>query len=195
MAAPDVEAERLKDSLRRMYSHVARLNSATLEAVREWEPRDVGDDVSITEVLRDNIEVQATLFIAKFQPLGPELLLAKAVIRVSYDLYRIARYDREIIRIIEFSRGRGRPSDEVVEVAGHVFSMVDMAFQAFDKGDRSLFERVKNLDNQVDEAYLKALRKVSARETVTASEALELLVLRHLERIADHSVYIAASML
>lgn len=193
MASPGHEAERLRDSLRRMYAHVARLNAATLEAVSTWEPRDVGDDVSIAEMLRDNIEVQATLFIAKFQPLGPELLMAKSVIRVSYDLYRIARYDREIVRIVELSRGRVSPSRGLVEIAGHVFKMVDIAFQAFDKGDRSLFEKIKSMDNEVDEAYMAALRRVSASGSVASSEALELLVLRHLERIADHSVYIAAS--
>ncbi len=195
MSTPDAEAERLKDSLRRMYGHVTRLNRVTMASLKSWEPRDVSDDVAITEVLRDNIEVQATLFIAKFQPLGPELVLAKAVIRVSYDLYRIARYDREIIRIIELSKGRHKPSQSLIEVAGHVFNMVDLAFQAFDKGDKSLFEQVKNLDNQVDEAYLSALRRVSTLESIAPGDALELLVLRHLERIADHSVYIAASML
>ncbi len=195
MSSADAELENLRGSLRRMYAHVSRLNSSTLEAIRRWEPHDIGDDVSIAEVLRDTIETQSTLFIAKYQPLGPELLLAKAVIRVSYDLYRIARYDREIMRIIELSRGRVEPSDGLVSIAGHVFNMVDMAFEAFYKGDRGLFEKVKELDNKVDMAYLDALRRVAAAGNVSSSEALELLVLRHLERIADHSVYIAASTL
>ncbi len=195
MSSADAELENLRGSLRRMYAHVQRLNALTLEAIKSWEPYDIGDDVAIAEVLRDTIETQSTLFIAKYQPLGPELLLAKAVIRVSYDLYRIARYDREIMRIIELSRGGVSPSPRLVSVASHVFNMVGIAFEAFYKGDRGLFEKVKELDNEVDEAYLEALRSIADAGSVSSSEALELLVLRHLERIADHSVYIAASTL
>ena len=192
---PEEELSELMSSLRRMYSHVARITGKVLEAIRDWKPVEIEDDVGLAEMLKDTIENQATLFLARYQPLGIELLKAKAVIRVSYDLYRIARYEREIIKIIKLTEGKVEPSQRLVETAEKAFTMLDLAFNAFYEGDQEAFQKVKDLDNEIDEAYTAVLRAVAGKESLERREVVEALVLRHLERIADHSVYIAGQAL
>ncbi len=71
--------------------------------------------------------------------------------------------------------------------------MLVRAFDALRREDPDEAKTVLDLDEQVDRMYLRGLDLLQARESLSRCEVAELLVLRHLERIADHAVYIASS--
>lgn len=187
------DLDHIYSNLDRMYGIVAKVLAETIGGLEEWrQVKDLEDKLYLIESLMTVVEEQATFFIAKYQPLGPELLEAKALIRASYDLYRIARYCREINRVISYTgEGRLKPSPSVREAAAIVLEMVEDAYKAYRTGDSSLRARVEERDNLVDEAYTSMLKKVGTSQALPQGEVVDLLVLRHLERIADHAVYLA----
>jgi len=188
------DLEHLRENLRRMYRHVRLIVSRTLQALKEWRPREIDDDVAIAEELKNMLEDQATLFIARYQPLGRELLAAKSVIRVAYDLYRIARYAREINLLIAIVRSELKTSRPVIETAEKTLAMIDLAFKAYYEGSSKALEQVTSMDQEIDQAYFSGLRMLAERGSLTREEACSILILRHLERMADHAVYIASTL-
>ena len=187
------DLDRIYSSLDRMYGIVTRLLEDTIRGIGEWREVDgLEDKLYIVETLMGVVEEQATFFIAKYQPLGPELLEAKSLIRASYDLYRIARYCREINRVIAYTSSGGlKHTPSVAQVTTIVREMVEDAYRAYRHGDGEARRRVAEKDNQVDTAYTRMLARIGREETLTRGEVVDLLILRHLERIADHAVYLS----
>lgn len=183
----------LRQNLRRMYLHVKTIITRMLSSLREWRPVDIEDDVAIAEELKNMIEDQATLFIARYQPLGRELLEAKTALRIAYDLYRIARYAREITILVK-TVPKARPTSDTVEAAEKTIEMIDQAFQAYYEKNPEALRKVKQMDQEIDEKYHQALKLLEEKETLTRTEACKTLILRHLERMADHAVYIATTL-
>lgn len=184
------DLDRIYSNLDKLYNLVERILRDTIEALSSWREEDLEDRLYIVESMTDMIEEQATFFIAKYQPLGQELLEAKSLIRASYDLYRISRYCREINRVIRYMRGRGiKPSRSVLETASLVVEMVEKAYRSYRRRDAGLREAVEGMDNSVDSAYTSMLEKIASSESLSRDAVVDLLVLRHLERIADHAVY------
>ncbi|MEB3773420.1 MAG: phosphate uptake regulator PhoU [Desulfurococcales archaeon] len=184
------DLDRIYSNLDKLYNLVERILRDTIEALSSWREEDLEDRLYIVESMTDMIEEQATFFIAKYQPLGQELLEAKSLIRASYDLYRISRYCREINRVIRYMRGRGiKPSRSVLETASLVVEMVEKAYRSYRSRDAGLREAVEGMDNSVDSAYTSMLEKIASSESLSRDAVVDLLVLRHLERIADHAVY------
>ncbi len=183
----------IRENLLRMYRYVRKIVEKAIEALENCSKIDLEDKVALAGELRDLLEDQATLFIAKYQPLGRELLEAKAFIRVSYDLYRIARYAREITLLIDFMETPMRTSEKVVKTARLALAMLDKAFEAYTKRDERIIREVNAMDRQVDEEYYNALKKIAKSEMLYRRDACNALILRHIERMADHTVYIASS--
>ena len=184
------DLEHLQATLDRLYRLVSRILDKSLAALEKGEPIDVGDAVQIAEELKELVEYTATLFIARYQPLGDPLLEALSTIRVSYDLYRIARYSREITYTIARIPGVTPPED-VLRAAENARQALQYAYKAYKTGDPKALEKVSELDEQVDKLYIARLDMLKAKTTLPTPDAAALLMLRHLERILDHEVYIA----
>jgi len=182
----------LYNNLDRMYNIVYRILENTVKHLKEWRQLELEEQLYIVESLMDMVEEQATFLIAKYQPLGPELLEAKSIIRVSYDLYRITRYCREITRLINYIRTETgiEISREVEEATETVKKMVEYSYKSYRTNNRELKEKVKEMDDIIDNIYTKMLTKLAENKQYTQPDVINLLIIRHLERIADHAVYI-----
>ena len=176
----------------RLYERVAGVLEEALTSVLEWRSAELDDRVALVEEVRDQIERQALLYVARQQPLGRDLLTIGFILRVSYDLYRIARYSREIVRLVERSGSRVELDVKVVDLVRTTMEMVREAFRAFYERDVELYKKVEVEDNAIDESYLDALESIGSKETFTRGEVFSILLLRHLERICDHAVYMAS---
>jgi len=182
-------------NLDKLYELVHKTLSDTVERIRRWEPANLDDTIYLVESMMTVIEEHATFFIAKHQPLGPELFEAKSLIRVSYDLYRISRYCREINRVIEYMKCEGKKfeaSKDTLEAAELTVKMLEYSYKAYRTGDDRLRSQVSGMDDKIDKTYTDALQHVASAETLTPLEVADLLIVRHLERIADHAVYISS---
>jgi phosphate transport system protein len=193
MMSRDLEKRRLLEMVERMYNLVDKL----LDTVSE------SGDISLSEVerladtageYRNTISNQATIFIARFQPLAEDLILAESVISVAYDLYRVARYAREIAMLSNRIGGlKDKVNRDVLEAFETSKSMVREAIEAFIRGERRYVESVSLKDSMVDDVYHRYLDMLRGGESISVRDASSLLLARHVERIADHATYIAMS--
>nr|MEB3845336.1 phosphate uptake regulator PhoU [Desulfurococcales archaeon] len=157
--------------------------------------RYVDETVSLCEELKNEITREAVLFIARYQPLGRELIQAENTIKASYDLYRITRYLREIAHL---DRKVGPLSTLLTE---HDWALLDQARTMLEKGYRLYRQgegdamEILEADNIIDRAYEEILDEISQSENVEKRKAVEALYRRHVERIADHIVYIVTKII
>ncbi|MEM4970054.1 MAG: PhoU domain-containing protein [Sulfolobales archaeon] len=199
--------------MRPIDQHISRLESRLreLSAISEKIVEDVvtlkaSPEVirgRVDEVKRRRLEIHSSIIeiIARFQPTASDLRGLIASLEISYGLYRFARYALDISTILSTVL---RGSSEVCElkgssevagyvremvVAGYVREMVRRSIEAFLKRDKDLARSVIEMDRSVDEKLFQTLSRAS-RSTDLCS-TLDLLILMYLERIADHSVYIA----
>jgi len=147
---------------------------------------------SVDEVRRMRLEVHSSVIeiIARFQPAASDLRGLIAALEISYGLYRFARYALDISTILAIVlRDRECGLRGSSAVAGYVREMVRKSIEAFLNRDKGLARSVIEMDRVVDEKFFQTL---SASSTSTdLCSTLDLLILMYLERIADHSVYIA----
>ncbi len=184
----------IETSLDKLFRVAMESLEAVENALREAKPLDLSANTALAEHLKDTIYTEALFFIAKWQPLGHELLYVEALIKVSYDLFRITRYANEIALTISLAPGT-RIDSQVVEVARTAREMVERAFRALLEKKRDIAKNVEELDAVIDRAYRAALQGVASKEQVPREEALACIILRQLERVADHATYIAREVL
>jgi len=194
--APTAEEDlrHIESSLEKLFRVAVESLEAVENAIREAKPLDLSANTMLAEHLKDTIYTEALFFIAKWQPLGHELLYVEALIKVSYDLFRITRYANEMALTISLAPGT-RIDNDVVKVAHLSREMVEKAFRALIEKKRDLAKGVEELDAEVDKAYREALSRVASKDQVPRSEALACIILRQLERVADHATYIAREVL
>ncbi len=184
----------IEASLDKLFKVAMESLEAVENALREAKSLDLSANTALAEHLKDTIYTEALFFIAKWQPLGHELLYVEALIKVSYDLFRITRYANEMALTISLAPGT-RIDGQVVEVARTAREMVERAFKALLEKKRDIAKNVEELDAVIDRAYRAALQRVASKEQVPRGEALACIILRQLERVADHATYIAREVL
>jgi len=175
--------------LDRLYSEAA----ASLEACFEGRSVDeVARHSREAERLRRRVQEAAVEFIARFQPVASELRRVTAYMEASYDLFRVTRYALETSRLLSRvpETCEMRSAAEAYRVARE---MLGRAYEALRRFDAEEARDVLRLDAEIDRLYLSRLDRLQFEERLHRCEVAELLVVRHLERVADHAVYIASA--
>jgi len=173
---------------------VKKLTEAQDDEERLELDKQIDDKTSLVDVLREQITEDVLLFILRYQPLGRDFVYVHRLLDVVYDIYRVGRYCREISLADRYALSLNnedlRSLNQAISIAKEAF---EEAFKAFFNGCSECVERVKELDNLMDELYINSLKEVKSHEYVRNSQVVKVLVLRHLERIVDHAVSIAES--
>jgi phosphate transport system protein len=151
------------------------------------------------EVDREEVAVESEVvrLMALYQPVGIDLRLLCAVLKVNNDLERIADC---AVNIAERSRHQqiqplAEQSSDLKQMCPVVRQTLRNAIQAYSAEDAAAARRVLAEDEQIDALYGQIVRSVVAQAR-QASESmagyLDLLsVAKNLERIADHATNIA----
>ncbi|ALM76097.1 phosphate signaling complex PhoU family protein [Thermococcus barophilus] len=141
-------------------------------------------------IFRGEILEIATELLVRYSPVATDLRFIQSAIDVSYDLYRISRYAMEIERTMKIVQPKCQ-----LELSREGFDAtikaVETAIDAFANLDEISAGRLLELDEKVDELYLEALKKLRNADECNAVDAL---ILRHLERISDHAKEIGAKV-
>ena len=169
-----------------------------IEMVSETGSGSMGDidDISMrSSLLRDEAVDLAMETIARFQPVAKDLRWIRAAMEVSYDFYRITRYCREFVRTSE-KVGDGSCRLTRVKAAFHIVRrMMKLVREMLIDFKENLAREVFKLDDEVDFIYLSSLDSLSVEGAyVPKCAAVEVLLLRHLERMADHATYIVNAL-
>lgn len=163
------------------------------------EGRDQSKNVlELSEILVNRtveVEEKAFSLIAKYQPVASDLRIINSYMKVAYDFERYGRYAWDISFISERLNGKS-PCDEwifdsIQKMAEDVLEMVRVSISSLRTLDPELVKIMTKKEEDVDSQYLDFLDKlVQQAETTSQCTVSSVLVVRYLERIADHAVHI-----
>jgi phosphate transport system protein len=115
--------------------------------------------------------------------------------KVAYDFERFGRYAWDITYISTHLDGESACGEWIFEyirqMAEKVLQMVGISINSLKSLDTELVKAVTKTEQEVDDMYFKYLDKLVKEASVTNKCTISsVLVVRYLERIADHAMHI-----
>jgi phosphate transport system protein len=151
-------------------------------------------------VIADETENKAFELIARFQPVASDLRILKSYMKIAYDFERYGRYALDVSQVQNRLGGLEQCErwihESIMEMSEKVLGMVQTSINSLKSHNIDLAKSLSETENQVDNMYFKYLdelvEKAPATNRCTISSVL---VVRYLERIADHATYIGESII
>lgn len=189
---------------------MANLSVKSVDSAIESYEKGTGSKEQIFEwseqlrVLQDEATELAVELIARYQPVATDLRFIKSCMEISYGFSRFGRYAYDIMDIIG-TMGSLSQCDKtpVMDMAGSAREMIHLSIQALQTKDKNAADKLYQMDDTVDALYRKYLRELITPSTMKSTKDMmkdprcyvsTLLILRYLERIADHACYIGDSV-
>jgi len=189
---------------------MANLSISSVDGAIESYEKGTGSQQQIFEwseqlrVLQDEAAELAIELIARYQPVATDLRFIRSCMEISYGFSRFGRYAYDIMDIIG-TMGSISDCDKapVLETATMARDMIRMSIKALHTKDKDTAKKLYQMDDTVDVLYRKYLRElIMPTSRKDMKEMLQeprcyistLLILRYLERIADHACYIGDSI-
>ncbi len=146
--------------------------------------------------MADPIEDTAFEIIARFQPVASDLRILKSYMKICYDFERFGRYAFDVSQIYEKLGGMKEPSFRriIEEMSEETLKMVSTSVQSLKGHDVELARSLSEMEKKVDDLYYRYLDRLIKTNVAKGSVISSLLVVRYLERIADHAAYIGESI-
>jgi len=188
------------DKLNSLLLEMATLSeSAVTASIEAYRVGGKGEDVKKMadhlQSLHRQVSDLSMEVTARYQPVATDLRFIKACFEVSYGFFRYGRYALDIVDVLDSIGNLGKcDQTAVVETARKTQEMIRMSIDAFARRDVTLARRISKMDDLVDESYRQNLRKVIAEKGNLKCTLSATLILRYLERIADHATYIGESV-
>lgn len=194
----DLGMDKLTNLLLEMGDLSVETVETAMESYRSGKSlQEVNKSSSKLKQLDDQVSELSIELIARFQPVASDLRYIKACLEVSYGFYRYGRYAKDIIEVLEMFGDPAKCDHTVVDSsADKTKEMIRLSVEAFAKKDVNLARKITSMDDYVDNAYRDHIRALMKARKVELRCALsETLILRYLERIADHATYIGNSVI
>ena len=155
------------------------------------------DRANQLSMLSTEVEELAVDLLARYQPVATDLRFIKSCLEIAYGFSRFGRYAYDISQVLEiYGDLSGCDKSVIRELSKKVTKMIETSIQSFKTRDMKLARSLREDDDQVDRIYLDYIRRQSEDKNITLRCALaSTLVLRYLERIADHACYIGDSVI
>ena len=133
--------------------------------------------------------------IARYQPVASDLRFLKACLEISCGFFRYGRYALDIASVLDMFGDLSKCDKRfVVETAKKTQEMIRMSVDAFARRDVEMARRIPDMDDVVDERYRNNLKATLRTKGDVKCSLSATLILRYLERIADHASYIGESV-
>ncbi len=146
----------------------------------------------------NNVEDLAVELLARFQPVASDLRFIKSSMKIAYDISRLGRYAYDIALLLTMFKGIAQCNHELTNnMAKKSMDMIRKSTQAFKDRDVKLASSLVKDDDVIDDMFEHYLSTVLARKSEETIECLvsNVLIMRYLERIADHACYVADSVI
>jgi len=197
----DVGLEQLAQTIVRMgelaYKAVATSLNGYIEGVSTL--REVRGLSGTLEVIGNEAEDKIFELIVRYQPVATDLRILKSYLKIAYDFARHGRYALDVSQIYERLDGvKGCEkwiNESIKQMSDKVLNMVRTSVNSLKSHDTELAKTLSETEQQVDEMYFKHLDNLAEKgPTTNRCTVSSVLVIRYLERIADHATYTAESI-
>lgn len=192
----DIGLDRLNSYLLEMATLSQQAVAASIEAYSKGvKVPDVKEMSDKLHELHRQVSDLSMEVIARYQPVATDLRFLKACLEISYGFYRYGRYALDIAEVLEMFGDLTRCDRKfVVDTAKKTQEMIRMSVEAFARRDVDMAREIPGLDDAVDDSYRDNVKKTLAAKGDLKCALSSMLVLRYLERIADHATYIGESV-
>jgi len=156
---------------------------------------DVRELSEILVMMTDEIEEKSFSLIAKYQPVASDLRIINSYVKIAYDFERYGRYAWDISSISKRLGALENCEEWIPQFIGDmgekVLQMVKTSIDSLKGLDAELAKSVTKTEQEVDEMYFQYLGKLVEDAGITNQCTISsVLVVRYLERIADHATYV-----
>ena len=129
----------------------------------------------------------------RYQPVASDFRLIRSCIEVSYGFTRFGRYAYDIAAVRDMFGDLSECRNEVIyTLSGEIKHMINLAVDCFATLDLEKAKQLRTDEDLVDKYYNKHLPMLINSNNVKCALA-DALVLRYLERIADHAAFMGES--
>jgi phosphate transport system protein len=145
----------------------------------------------------------ATELIMRYQPVATDLRFVRSCMEIAYGFSRFGRYSYDIVEVLE-TMGSIHKCDKsrVIATSNLAFEMIRLSIDALRTKDEETVSKLYDMDNSVDALYRNYLRDLITPKIDPNDQLIKdprcalsaLLILRYLERIADHACSIGDSV-
>ncbi len=194
----DIGLERLKSLIIEMADYSAETVFLAIDSYSRGE--DLTDQLYARaqqiRAMEDEANELAVEIIARYQPVASDVRFLKSCMEISYGFSRFGRYAFDIAQVLRIFGDLSLCNKVAVEEAGaYAKEMVKMSIKAFVEKDLEAARKVREMDAFVDRMYFSILKKAAQTSDYDMKCMIsEILILRYLERIADHATYIGDSV-
>ena len=198
MRLMDIGLERLSNMLLDMAEISEKAVETAIESYLEGE--DVREKVfQLSEQLRwyqDEVAELAVELIARYQPVATDLRYIRSCMEIAYGFSRFGRYAYDISQVRSmFGDLKECNTDMIRRVGEKVKEMIKISVQAFKERNVKLARKLREMDDEVDRAYIEHVsRALNDPKSSKKCDMATTLILRYLERIADHATYVGDSV-
>ncbi|HSD04883.1 MAG TPA: PhoU domain-containing protein, partial [Nitrosopumilaceae archaeon] len=132
--------------------------------------------------------------ILKYQPVARDFRLIRSSIEISYAFTRFGRYAFDITAVRDMFGDLSECKNDVIyTISGEIRNMITLAIKCFATLDLEKAKQLKTDEDLVDKYYKRHLPMLINSNNTKCARA-DALVLRYLERIADHAAFMAESV-
>jgi len=197
----DTGLERLANLVYRMGELAHETVSMSLEGYIEGTNayEQVQDRSGTLIMMASEVEDKAFEIMARFQPVASDLRILKSYTKIAYDFERYGRYALDVSQVQNRLGGLEQCEswiyEPVTKMSKEVMSMVRTSVESLKSHDAKLAKSLSETENRVDGMYFEYLDRLVERAPATNKCTIStVLVVRYLERIADHATYIGESI-
>lgn len=195
----DIGLERLENMILDMASHAQKTIQMAIDAYINNEnlSQQIFQRSEEERMLQDEISELSVEMLARYQPLASDLRFIKACMEVSYGFSRFERYAYDISQIMSIYGDISSCDKSSITKAGiQANEMIKLSIQAFKERNTAIARKIIIMDDIVDEIYSTFVKQSMKEDNKSTMCIVSItLILRYLERIADHATYIAESVI
>ena len=191
------------EKLRNMIIDMGNLSDSTVSTAIDAyvQGRDMRERIydwsEELRMLQDEVSELAVELIARYQPVASDLRLIKSCMEIAYGFSRFGRYAHDISDVFGIFGDLSACDKTPIQEAGEqTKNMIHLSIKAFNEKDVELANQVRKMDDLVDNIYLSFVKRAAHSTGIDLKCTVSgTLILRYLERIADHATYVGESVL
>lgn len=195
----DIGLERLRNSICDMAKHSEDTVFTAIDAYSQG--KDLTDTIfKRSEELRimlDEVDELAVEIISRYQPVASDVRFLKSCMEIAYGFSRFGRYAYDITEVLRIFGDLSMCDKKAIEEAGNqAKDMIKLSIKAFMDNDVATARKLREMDDVVDRIYVDSVKNVAQKSDASVKCSVSaVLILRYLERIADHATYIGNSVM
>lgn len=180
---------------------IAKTIRVVVEQDQELAKEIIGND-EVIDLMEVEIEHKCITLISQQQPMAKDLRLIISILKIITDMERIADHCEDIcsysVKIHDVAWTYEEYQDHIEKMARGVQEMFKTTLDSFVQKDAEKIKSICRYDDKIDASFKSIWKEIVAemqeKEDFVKAGARYMMIIKYLERMADHTTNIAESL-